>query len=71
MERQLKDGTISVAYAGSKGTHLLLQGLFTSSSINDNQIPDKYLSPSTADIPGVTTDAQLVNFLTSSGYQPD
>ena len=70
VERQLKDGTISVAYAGSKGTHLLLQGLFTSSSINDNQIPDKYLSPSTANIPGVTTDAQLVNFLTTQVANP-
>ena len=70
VERQLKDGTISVAYAGSKGTHLLLQGLFTSSSINDNQIPDKYLSPSTANIPGVTTTAQLVNFLNSPVANP-
>jgi outer membrane receptor protein involved in Fe transport len=70
VERQLKDGTISVAYAGSKGTHLLLQGLFTSSSINDNQIPDKYLSPSTANIAGVTTNAQLVNFLTTQVANP-
>jgi hypothetical protein len=70
VERQLKDGTLSVAYAGSKGTHLLLQGLFTASAINDNQIPDKYLSPSTANIPGVTTTAQLVAFLNSPVANP-
>lgn len=70
VERQLKNGTISVAYAGSKGTHLLLQGLFTSSSININQIPDKYLSPSTAGIPGVSTTAQLAQFLTSQVANP-
>ncbi len=70
VERQLKNGTISVAYAGSKGTHLLLQGLFTSSSLNINQIPDKYLSPATANIPGVTTTQQLVNFLNSPVANP-
>lgn len=70
VERQIKNGTISVAYAGSKGTHLLLQGLFTSSSLNINQIPDKYLSPATANIPGVTTNQQLVNFLTSQVSNP-
>jgi hypothetical protein len=70
VERQLKDGTISVAYAGSKGTHLLLQGLFTSSSINDNQVPDKYLSPSTAGISGVTTNAGLATWLTTQVTNP-
>jgi hypothetical protein len=45
IERQIsKDGTITVAYAGSKGTHLLLQGFATASNININQVPDQYLA---------------------------
>lgn len=44
VERQLKDGTVSVAYAGSKGTHLLLQGFATASNLNINQVPDQYLA---------------------------
>jgi outer membrane receptor protein involved in Fe transport len=45
LEQQLgKDGTITFAYAGSKGTHLLLQGFATASNININQLPDQYWS---------------------------
>ncbi|MBI3475735.1 MAG: TonB-dependent receptor [Acidobacteria bacterium] len=44
-ERQVgKDSSITVAYAGSKGTHLLLQGWATVSNINLNQLPDQYFS---------------------------
>jgi hypothetical protein len=44
-ERQIgKDSSLTVAYAGSKGTHLLLQGWATVSNINLNQLPDKYFS---------------------------
>ena len=45
VEQQLsKNGTVTFAYAGSKGTHLLLQGFATASNININQIPDQYLA---------------------------
>ena len=45
VERQIgKDSSLTVAYAGSKGTHLLLQGWATVSNINLNQLPDQYFS---------------------------
>jgi len=45
IERQIGDnGSLSIAYAGSKGTHLLMQGFATFSNININQIPDQYLA---------------------------
>ena len=44
-ERQIgKDSSLTVAYAGSKGTHLLLQGWATVSNTNLNQLPDQYFS---------------------------
>ena len=44
-ERQIgKDASLTVAYAGSRGTHLLLQGWATVSNINLNQLPDQYFS---------------------------
>jgi hypothetical protein len=56
VERQIgKDSSLTVAYAGSRGTHLLLQGWATVSNINLNQLPDQYFSmgPSAleADVP--------------------
>jgi Carboxypeptidase regulatory-like domain/TonB-dependent Receptor Plug Domain len=49
LEQQIgKDSALTVAYAGSKGTNLLLQGLFTVSQLNLNQIPDQYLSMGSA-----------------------
>jgi hypothetical protein len=45
VEQQIgKDASLTVAYAGSKGTHLLLQGWATVSNINLNQLPDQYFS---------------------------
>ena len=45
VERQIgKDASLTVAYAGSKGTHLLLQGWATVSNFNLNQLPDQYFS---------------------------
>jgi hypothetical protein len=45
IERQFgKDSVLSLAYAGSKGTNLLLQGFATVSNLNLNQIPDQYFS---------------------------
>ncbi|MBS1850572.1 MAG: carboxypeptidase regulatory-like domain-containing protein [Acidobacteria bacterium] len=45
VERQIgKDSSLTVAYAGSKGTHLLLQGWATVSNINLNQLPEQYFS---------------------------
>lgn len=45
IERQItRNGTFTIAYAGSKGTHLLLQGFATASNINDDQLADKYLA---------------------------
>jgi outer membrane receptor protein involved in Fe transport len=45
VERQIgKDASLTVAYAGSRGTHLLLQGWATVSNINQNQLPDQYFS---------------------------
>ena len=38
------NGALTVAYAGSKGTHLLTQGAFTFANLNINQVPDQYLS---------------------------
>ena len=45
VERQIgKDASLTVAYAGSRGTHLLLQGWATVSNFNQNQLPDQYFS---------------------------
>jgi outer membrane receptor protein involved in Fe transport len=45
VERQIgKDAALTVAYAGSRGTHLLLQGTATFSNIGLNQLPDQYFS---------------------------
>ena len=45
VERQIgKDASLTVAYAGSRGSHLLLQGWATVSNFNQNQLPDKYFS---------------------------
>ena len=45
VERQIgRDASLTVAYAGSRGTHLLLQGWATVSNINLNQLPDRYFS---------------------------
>jgi hypothetical protein len=45
VERQIgKDASLTVAYAGSKGTHLLLQGWATVPQIGLNQLPAQYFS---------------------------
>jgi outer membrane receptor protein involved in Fe transport len=45
VERQIgRDSSLTVAYAGSRGTHLLLQGWATVPNIGLNQLPDKYFS---------------------------
>jgi len=45
VERQIgQDASLTVAYAGSRGSHLLLQGWATVSNFNQNQLPDKYFS---------------------------
>ena len=45
VERQIgKDASLTVAYAGSRGTHLLMQGWATVSNIGLNQIADQYLA---------------------------
>jgi len=45
VERQIgKDASLTVAYAGSKGTHLVMQGWATVSNIGLNQLPDQYFS---------------------------
>jgi outer membrane receptor protein involved in Fe transport len=45
VERQVgANGALTLAYAGSKGTHLLTQGAFTFANLNINQVPDKYLA---------------------------
>jgi outer membrane receptor protein involved in Fe transport len=45
IEQQIgKDAVLTVAYAGSAGRNLLLQGFATVSNLNLNQIPDQYLS---------------------------
>jgi outer membrane receptor protein involved in Fe transport len=44
-EQQIgRNGALSLAYAGSKGTHLLTQGAFTFANLNINQVPDQYLA---------------------------
>jgi outer membrane receptor protein involved in Fe transport len=49
VERQIgKDASLTVAYAGSRGTHLLLQGFATVSNIGLNQLADEYLSMGSA-----------------------
>jgi outer membrane receptor protein involved in Fe transport len=51
VEQQItKSGTFTLAYAGSKGTHLLLQGFATASNINDNQLGDQYLALGAAEL---------------------
>lgn len=45
VERQIsRNGTVTVAYGGSKGTHLLMQGFATAPNLNINQVPDQYLA---------------------------
>jgi len=45
VEQQIgRDSSLTVAYAGSRGTHLLLQGWATVSNTNLNQLPDQYFS---------------------------
>jgi hypothetical protein len=45
VERQIgKSAALTVAYAGSKGSNLLLMGFFTVPSYNINQIADEYFS---------------------------
>jgi len=45
VERQIgNDASLTVAYAGSRGTHLLLQGWATVSNFNQNQLPDQYFA---------------------------
>ncbi len=45
VERQIgKDASLTVAYAGSRGTHLLMQGWATVSNIGLNQLADQYFS---------------------------
>jgi hypothetical protein len=43
LERQIDSkSTASVAYAGSKGTHLLISSSYTGTGLNLNQLPDQY-----------------------------
>jgi len=45
LERALDhNSTVTVAYAGSKGTHLILGGGYTGTGLNLNQLPDSYHS---------------------------
>ena len=45
IEQQIgKDASLTVAYAGSKGTHLLLQGWATVPQIGLNQLPEQDFS---------------------------
>jgi hypothetical protein len=45
VERQIgKDASLTVAYAGSRGTHLLMQGWATVSNIGLNQLADQYFA---------------------------
>ena len=45
IEQQIgSDAVVTVAYAGSRGRNLLLQGFATVSNLNVNQIPDQYLA---------------------------
>jgi len=45
VERQIgKDASLTVAYAGSRGTHLVMQGWATVSNIGLNQLPDQYFA---------------------------
>ena len=45
VERQIgKDSSLTVAYAGSGGTHLVMQGWATVSNIGVNQLADQYFS---------------------------
>ena len=53
VERQIgKSASLTVAYAGSKGTHLQMQGWATVSNIGRNQLPDQYFSLGTGSGPG-------------------
>jgi len=45
VERSMwRDTTASLAYAGAKGTHLIIASPYTGSGLQLNQIPDQYLS---------------------------
>jgi carboxypeptidase family protein/TonB-dependent receptor-like protein len=58
VERQIgKDASLTIAYAGSKGTHLLMQGWATVSNIGLNQLPDQYFSLGTGTGPGQLNEA--------------
>jgi len=61
VERQIgKDASLTVAYAGSRGTHLLMQGWATVSNIGLNQLPDQYFALGPGPAAG-QLDEQLAN----------
>ena len=58
VERQIgSSSSLTVAYAGSKGTHLQMQGWATVSNIGLNQLPDQYFSLGTGTGPGQLNEA--------------
>ena len=58
VERQIgKDASLTVAYAGSRGTHLLMQGWATVSNIGLNQISDQYFALGTGTGAGQLNEA--------------
>jgi hypothetical protein len=66
VERQIgRQATLSVAYGGSKGTHLVLSQGYTGTGINLDQIPDQYLSiggaPANGTTPGTGLFKQVPN----------
>ena len=61
VERQIgKDASLTVAYAGSRGTHLLMQGWATVSNIGLNQLADQYFALGPGPAVG-QLDQQLAN----------
>ena len=53
VERQIgKDASLTLAYAGSRGTHLLAQGWATLSNIGINQLDEKYFALGTSSAAG-------------------
>ncbi|MGA8767663.1 MAG: TonB-dependent receptor [Candidatus Acidiferrales bacterium] len=67
IEQQIgKDASLTVAYAGSKGTHLLLQGWATVPQIGLNQLPEKDFSMGPAALLA-QVDNPFFNIITTPG----
>jgi hypothetical protein len=67
LERALDSkSTATIAYAGAKGTHLVIASAYTASALQLNQIPDTYLNSMTLDQLNAKVSSPFVGLLPNS-----